>query len=92
MPPTPEPIHIRALAKAGIERSPFTSAAMSLSATSVIHGAPNAIAMMTSTTVATIQDVRVSTDIRVSMGGNVDCSIKSGAGGRRGGGLNEANL
>jgi len=38
----PEPIHISALAKAGTERSPLTSAAMFLSATTVIHGAPNA--------------------------------------------------
>ena len=62
MPPKPEPIHISALANAGIERSPLTSAAMFLSATMVIHGAPKAIAMTTSTTLATTQDVRVSTD------------------------------
>jgi len=69
MPPTPDPIHIKALAKAGIERSPLTSAAMSLSATSVTHGAPKAIAMITSAATATIHDLRVSTDE------NVGCSI-----------------
>ena len=71
MPPTPDPIHIKALAKAGTERSPPTSAAMSLSATSVIHGAPKAIAMINRATVATIHDLRVSTDE------NVGCSINS---------------
>ena len=69
MPPNPDPIHISALAKAGIERSPLTSAAMSLSATMVIHGAPNAIAMIASMTPATTHEVRVSTDE------TVDCSI-----------------
>jgi hypothetical protein len=69
MPPTPDPIHIRALAKAGIERSPLTSAAMSLSATSVIHGAPKATAMINKTTPATTHDLRVSTDEKV------DCSM-----------------
>jgi len=58
-----------ALAKAGIERSPLTSAAMSLSATSVTHGAPKAIAMINSAAAATTHDLRVSTDE------NVDCSI-----------------
>ena len=56
--------------KAGIERSPLTSAAMFFSATTVIHGAPNATAMTTSTTVATTQEVRVSTD-----DSTVDCSM-----------------
>lgn len=69
MPPTPDPIHIRALAKAGTERSPLTSAAMSLSATSVIHGAPKAIAMINKAAAATTHDLRVSTDE------NVDCSM-----------------
>ena len=62
MPPSPEPIHISAPAKAGIERSPLTSAAMFFRATMVIQGAPKAIAMTTSTTLATTHDVRVSTD------------------------------
>jgi hypothetical protein len=65
MPPTPDPIHIKALAKAGIERSPRTSAAMSLSATKVIHGAPKAMAMINSAAVATSHEVRVSTDEKV---------------------------
>src|SRR5580704_1469290 len=69
MPPTPEPIHISAPAKAGTERSPLTSAAMLLSATMVIHGAPKATAIITSTALATTHDLRVSTDE------NVDCSI-----------------
>ena len=62
MPPRPAPTQTSAPASAGIERSPLTSAAMFFSATTVIHGAPKATAMMTSTTVATIQDWRVSTD------------------------------
>jgi hypothetical protein len=62
MPPKPEPIHINETAKDGMERSPCTSAAMSLSATTVIHGAPKATAMITSTTLATIHDVRLSTE------------------------------
>jgi len=33
-----------------------------LSATTVIHGAPNAIAITTNTTLATTHEVRVSTD------------------------------
>lgn len=71
MPPTPDPIHIKALAKAGIERSPLTSAAMSLSATSVIHGAPKAIAMINSATAATTHDLRVSTDENVGCNMNL---------------------
>ncbi len=70
MPPTPEPIHISALASAGTERSPFASAAMLFSATTVIQGAPKAIAMITKMTVATTHDVRVSTDVKLG------CSIR----------------
>src|SRR5580692_8511924 len=62
MPPSPAPTQTSAPASAGIERSPLTSAAMFFSATTVIHGAPKATAMTTSTTVATTQDWRVSTD------------------------------
>src|SRR3984893_6662869 len=62
MPPNPAPTQTSAPASAGIERSPLTSAAMFFSATTVIHGAPKATAMTTSTTVATTQDWRVSTD------------------------------
>src|SRR5499433_1172927 len=69
MPPKPEPSQARALANAGIERTPSTSAAMSLSATAVIHAAPNAISIVTSATVATAQDALVS----IEEGG--DCSI-----------------
>src|SRR5262245_58656487 len=56
MPPKPEPSQARALASAGIDRIPSTSAAMSLSATAAIHAAPNAISIVTSATVATVQD------------------------------------
>jgi hypothetical protein len=69
MPPTPDPIHIKALAKAGIERSPLTSAAISLSPTSVIHGPPKAIAIINRATAATTHDLEDSTDE------NVGCSM-----------------
>src|SRR5262245_2586615 len=62
MPPKPEPSQASALASAGIERTPSTSAAMSLRATAVIQAAPNAISMVTSATVATAQDALVSID------------------------------
>ncbi len=74
MPPTPEPSHASALASAGIERVPPTSAAMSLSATAVIQAAPNAIIMMNSATEATTQDARLSIE--------EDCNIKEGPGWR----------
>src|SRR5262245_5881665 len=70
MPPKPEPSQARALASAGIERIPSTSAAMSLSATAVIQAAPNAIIMVTSATVATVQEVLLS----IEEGG--DCNIQ----------------
>ncbi len=60
MPPAPKPIHASEAARAGTERSPPVSAAIALSATMVIHGAPNDTARITSTTVATIQDDLVS--------------------------------
>src|SRR5665213_378080 len=69
MPPAPLPSQASAEASAGIEREPFTSAAMSLSATAVIQAAPNAIAMMTSATKATTQDALVSTEAEI------DCDI-----------------
>ena len=53
---------INALASAGTERSPLTSAAMFLSATMVIQGAPKATAITTRTTLATTHEARVSTD------------------------------
>src|SRR5262245_31762820 len=62
MPPLPKPSQASAVAKAGTARRPSDSAAISLSATMVIHGAPNDSARITSTTVAMIQDDRVSTD------------------------------
>ena len=83
MPPRPAPIHISAPASAGIERSPLTSAAMFFSATTVIHGAPKATAMTTSTTVATTQDWRVSTDD--SDGDcSMNCRVAGAPGGARG--------
>src|SRR5664279_5443471 len=60
MPPMPEPSQASALARAGIERVPPISAAMSLSATAVIQAAPNAIVMTHSATEATTQDARLS--------------------------------
>src|SRR5471030_55489 len=62
MPPAPEPSQASALAKAGIERVPPTSAAISLSATAPIQAAPNAISMMNSATEATSHDALLSTD------------------------------
>src|SRR5262245_55853833 len=64
MPPLPKPSQASEVAKAGTARSPSDSAAISLSATMVIHGAPNDSARITSNTVAMIQDDRVSTDGR----------------------------
>src|SRR5258707_5757280 len=62
MPPMPEPSHASALASAGTERDPPTSPAMSLSATAVIHAAPNDIPRMASATEATAQEALVSTE------------------------------
>src|SRR5262247_1662931 len=64
MPPAPKPIQASELASDGTERKPPDSAAIALSATMVIHGAPNDTARITSNTVAMIQDDRVSTDGR----------------------------
>src|SRR6266851_5461903 len=60
MPPVPKPIQESEVANEGTERSPPVSAAIVLSATMVIHGAPNDTARITSTTVATTQDDFVS--------------------------------
>src|SRR5947199_6103161 len=68
MPPTPEPSHASALASAGTERNPPTSLAMSLSATAVIHAAPNDIARMKSATEATVQEALVSTEAEGNCG------------------------
>src|SRR5947209_16857421 len=62
MPPPPKPSQASEVAKAGTARRPSDSAAISLSATMVIHGAPNDSARITSNTVAMVQDDRVSTD------------------------------
>ena len=70
MPPTPEPNQTSAPARAGIERWPLTSAAMSLSPTTAIQGAPNATDMTRSAALATTHDFRVSTDGRCDV-----CSI-----------------
>src|SRR5262245_6967804 len=72
MPPTPEPNQASALASAGIERVPSTSAAMSFRATAVIHAAPNAISMVTSAAVATAHDFLDSTE------DTVGCNIRRG--------------
>src|SRR3974390_1651959 len=69
MPPMPEPSHASELASAGIERVPSTSAAISLSATAVIHADPNAIISVQSAAEATIQDARLSTE-------EVGCSMR----------------
>src|SRR5664279_3675097 len=74
MPPAPEPSQAMALAKAGIERVPPTSAAISLSATALIQAAPNPISMTNSATEATTHDSLFSID------DEGDCSIEKGPG------------
>src|SRR5579863_2440497 len=69
MPPIPEPSQASELASAGTERDPPTSLAMSLSATAVIHAAPNDIASANSAADATAQDVLVSMEAKG------DCNI-----------------
>src|SRR4029078_9822455 len=73
-PPTPKPSQVSALASAGTERAPPTSAAMSFRATAVIHAAPNAISMVTSAAVATAHDCLDS------MEGTVDRNIRRESG------------
>src|SRR5262245_35978821 len=60
MPPAPKPTHASEVAKAGTDRMPPDSAAIDLSATTVIQGAPTESARITSTMVATIQELPVS--------------------------------
>jgi hypothetical protein len=60
MPPMPPPSQASALASAGIERVPPTSAAMSFSATAVIQAAPNDMPMVLSAAPATTQEALVS--------------------------------
>ena len=66
MPPTAEPNHASELASAGTERAPPMSAAIDFSPTAVIHGAPNDMPRHVSATLATTQELRVSTE-RVSI-------------------------
>src|SRR5215470_10930421 len=75
MPPIPEPSHATAPASAGMERAPPTSPAMSLSATVVIHAAPNDIPRMASAAEATTQEALVSTECKGSEG----IAVKSSA-------------
>src|SRR3954468_17942933 len=77
MPPTPDPSHASALASAGTERDPPTSAAMSFSATAVIHAAPNDIARISSATEATAQEALVS----MELAGNGSIGKENPAGG-----------
>src|SRR6476646_2258425 len=74
MPPTPEPSQASALASAGMERMPLTSAAISLSATTVIHAAPNAISMVKRAAMATAHDFLDSIE------GTVDGNIRRESG------------
>ena len=71
----PEPSQASALASAGTERVPPTSAAMSLSATALIQDEPNAIAMMVSAAAATTQEALLSID-------EEECNIQREPGGR----------
>ena len=76
MPPKPLPNQTSATASAGTDRTPSTSAAIALSATVVIHGAPKASARITTEAAATTQDDLVSIDCVV------DCNIRNPAGPR----------
>ena len=76
MPPMPEHSQASALASAGTSRAPPTSAAMSLSATGVIQAPPNAISKVTSATLATTQDDRLSIEAEE------DCNINKEPGWR----------
>src|SRR4051794_19221641 len=60
MPPRPEPNQASAVANEGTERTPPTSAAIGLSATTAIHNAPNETPRITSDIAAVVQEVRVS--------------------------------
>ena len=64
-PPEARPIQASELARAGTVRSPPFSAAIVLSATTRIQGAPNASVRTRSTTLATIQDELDSMDCTV---------------------------
>src|SRR5256885_13657970 len=60
MPPKPAPNQASAEASDGTDRTPPTSAAIGLSATTAIHIAPNDTPRITSDRLAVIQEVRVS--------------------------------
>src|SRR3954465_13527703 len=60
MPPRPAPNQASAVASDGPDRTPPTSAAIGLSATTAIHIAPNDTPRITSDSDAVSQDVRVS--------------------------------
>src|SRR5437868_11489070 len=60
MPPKPEPNQASAVANDGTERTPPTSAAIGLSATTAIHIAPNDTPRITSDRLAVTQELRVS--------------------------------
>src|SRR5689334_3724673 len=62
MPPAPYPNQLSAIASAGTERRPPVSAAMTLSATTMIHGAPKQIERISVPITATFQDSFVSTE------------------------------
>src|ERR1700730_1899544 len=62
IPPAPVPSHASELASAGTARDPFTSLAMSLSATTLSQAPPNDIPRMKSATKATTQEALVSTE------------------------------
>src|SRR5436853_757973 len=62
IPPRPAPNHASAVANEGTERTPPTSAAIGLSATTAIHIAPNDTPRITSDSDAVTQEVRVSMD------------------------------
>src|SRR5690242_11251023 len=71
MPPPPAQSHAAALAAAGTARAPPTSAAMSLSATVLIHTPPNAIVSTASAVTAMRHDCADSTEL-VGKGGISD--------------------
>src|SRR3954451_20188763 len=60
IPPIPEPNHASAVARAGTERDPPSSAAIGFNATTAIHGAPNETPRMTSDRLAVIHEALVS--------------------------------
>src|SRR2546421_7530740 len=60
MPPNAAPNHASEDAKDGTERTPPISAAIGLSATTTIHGAPYDTPRITSDSAAVIHEVRVS--------------------------------